>query len=171
MTRICRPVKPLAGASDSRGGACCGASSLSIAAIITAGSASLPVPISPQAVSPSSGAISATPLCFKVARLACVAGCAHIFGFIAGAIITGQSVARQIVLAKSSARPCAILARKLAVAGATSTMSASRASLICPISASSVSENSSVKTFSPVRADRLSGVINSIADLVITPRI
>ena len=54
---------------------------------------------------------------FRIAIFACVAACAHIIGFIAGAIITGLSVASRTVEARSSARPCAIFAMRLAEAG------------------------------------------------------
>ncbi len=69
-------------------------------------------------------------------------GC-HIIGFMAGATSTGLSVASSAVEARSSAWPCAIFAMRSAVAGATTTRSASRDSRIWPISASSVSEKSS----------------------------
>ena len=45
----------------------------------------------------------------------------HMRTFIAGAISTGLSVASSAVEARSSARPCAILAMRSAVAGATTT--------------------------------------------------
>ena len=61
--------------------------------------------------------------------------------FMAGATITGQSVASRAVVARSSAMPAAILARMEAVAGATNTRSASRESRMWPISLSSVREN------------------------------
>ncbi len=80
---------------------------------------------------------------------------------MAGATSTGLSVARSTVEARSSASPFAILASRSAVAGATTTRSASRESRMCPISASSVSENSSVNTFSPLSVASESGVTNS----------
>ncbi|MNI46751.1 hypothetical protein D3C73_1012320 [compost metagenome] len=53
--------------------------------------------------------------------------------FIAGATITGAVAASRVVDSMSSARPCAILAIILAVAGATSTRSAESARSICEI--------------------------------------
>ena len=79
----------------------------------------------------------------SVVILARVAGCSHMRTFIDGATITGLSVASNAVVARSSAMPCAIRARMLAVAGATTSKSASRDSWIWPMSCSSVSENRS----------------------------
>src|SRR3546814_3321371 len=70
--------------------------------------------------------------------LRCVAACSHIRTFIAGAASTGLSVASSSVVARSSACPVAIFASRSAVAGATTTRSASRESWICPISTSSL---------------------------------
>ena len=63
---------------------------------------------------------------------------------MAGAIMTGLSVASSAVVARSSASPVAILAMMSALAGATTTRSASRERRMWPISLSSVSENRSV---------------------------
>ena len=94
-------------------------------------------------MSPSSGPTKRTPRALSVARFAWVAGCCHIRTFIAGAASVSLSVASSTVAARSSARPWAILARKFALAGATTTRSAARDSSMWPISLSSVSENSS----------------------------
>ncbi len=59
------------------------------------------------------------------------AGCSHILTFMAGATSTGASVARYMVVRKSSAMPWANLARMLAVAGATTRASAHCASAMC----------------------------------------
>src|SRR3984957_7445136 len=131
-----------------------------IAAQIRGGSVILPKPLSPQARSPSSGPMKETPLSLKRATLAFVAGCCHIATFIAGAIKRGAFVVRSVVEAKSSARPWATLAIISALAGATTTRSASRARRICPISISSVRENKSEYTGSPERAAQERGVIN-----------
>ena len=114
-----------------------------IASKIAAGSAIRPGPYSPQAISPSSGPTSVTPSAFSRARLRWVAGCSHIRTFIAGAISTGLSVASRTVEARSSQSPFAALAIRSAVAGATTSRSASRDSSMWPISLSSVSENRS----------------------------
>ena len=65
-------------------------SSASAAATISSGSAMRPMPASPaSAISPAFGPTMATPSAASCARLRCVARCAHICGFIAGAIRTG----------------------------------------------------------------------------------
>ena len=108
------------------------------------GSAIRPEPTSPQARSPALGPTRRTPRAASVATLAWVAGCAHISVFIAGAIRIGLSEASSVVAARSSAIPAAMRAIRSAVAGATTSRSASRDSRICPISLSSVSEKSSL---------------------------
>ena len=85
-----------------------------------------------------------TPRAARVARLAWVAGCAHIIKFIVGAISTLLSEASNAVVARSSARPAAMRAIRSALAGATTTRSASRDRRMCPISLSSVSDHRSV---------------------------
>ena len=145
-------------------------SSASIAATISSGSAMRPSPASPlSAISPAVRAdeVRRRPSA-SVARLRRVAGCAHIFGFMAGAISTGLSVASSTVEARSLARPLASFAIRSAVAGATTIRSASRDSRIWPTSCSSWRSNSSVKTWSAVSAPTDSGVTNSCAAAVIT---
>lgn len=95
-----------------------------------------------------------------------VAGCSHILGFIAGAIRMRLSVASSAVEARSLASPVAILAMRSAVAGATTIRSVERDSAIWPISASSVSENRSVKQRSPASDETESGVTNASPALV-----
>ena len=97
----------------------------------------------------------------KVARLRCVAGWSHMRTFIAGAISTRVSVANNRVEARSFATPLAILAIRSAVAGATTTKSATRLSWICPISASSPRSNKSRYSFCPANAETDKGVTNS----------
>ena len=75
--------------------------------------------------------------------MAWVAGCAHIIAFIAGAISTGLSEASKVVAARSLAMPAAMRAIKSAVAGATTSKSASRDRRMWPISLSSVSDQRS----------------------------
>src|SRR6056297_613885 len=131
------------------------------ASTIRGTSAMRPGPCSPQAMSPSSGPTNPIPSALSVAILRCVAGCCHIRTFIAGASSTGVSVASRSVEARSSARPCAILAIRSAVAGATTIRSAERLSSICPISASSVRSKRSENTLRPASAETESGVTNS----------
>ena len=67
-----------------------------------------------------------TPSWRSVSILRCVAAWCHMRTFMAGAIRIGLSVASSVVDARSSAMPAVILAIRLAVAGATTTKSASR---------------------------------------------
>ena len=90
--------------------------------------------------------------------------------FIAGAMAIGAEVARISVESRSSARPWAVRARKSALAGATSTRSAQRASSICPIAASASKSSRSISTRFPVSACIVSGVTNSCAARVMTTR-
>ena len=80
--------------------------------------------------------------------------------FMAGATITGVSVASNRVVARSSAWPLAILARMSALAGATTRRSAARDSWMWPISASAVSAKRSLWTFSSLKASSDRGVTN-----------
>ncbi len=115
-----------------------------MATTISSGSDMRPGPCSLQAMAPSLGPMKLTPRFFRVSTLATVAAWVHMRTFIAGAASTGLSVASRTVAARSSARPAAMRARILAVAGATTRRSASRESSIWPISLSSVSENMSL---------------------------
>ena len=139
-------------------------------ATMASGSLIRPGPNSPQAIDPSSGPQNSTPSVRSVATLRWVAGCSHMRTFMAGATSTRLSVAISSVEARSSAEPPAILARMLAVAGATTTRSAARDSSMCPIPASSVSENSASCTGAPARLASESGVMNAFAPSVITGR-
>ena len=115
-----------------------------MASAISSGSDMRPGPNSLQAMAPSLGPMKWMPRCFRVSTLAAVAAWVHMRTFIAGATSTGLSVASSTVAARSSARPAAMRARMLAVAGATTSRSASRESWMWPISLSSVSENMSL---------------------------
>ena len=111
---------------------------------MTGGSARRPKPCSLQAMAPSSGPTTCTPRLRSSAMLATVAGWVHMRTFMAGAASTGLSVASSTVLARSDAKPAAMVASMLALAGATTTRSALRESWICPISLSSVSDHNEV---------------------------
>ena len=65
---------------------------------------------------------------------------------MAGATAIGACVARHSVASRSSACPPARRARKSALAGATSTRSAQRASSMCPMAASAAASHSSLRT-------------------------
>ena len=97
-------------------------------AAIASGSAIRPSPCQPQARSPASGPTRRTPRARSVAAFACVAGCCHMFTFMAGATSTGARVASSTAVTRSSASPCAMRASVCAVAGATTTSSAQSAS-------------------------------------------
>ena len=88
----------------------------------------------------------------------CVCGAGvHMRTFMAGAIITGLSVASRVVLAKSLAVPCAMRAMISAVAGATRIRSASRDSWMWPISASSVRSKGFHRRGRPIRSPAKAG--------------
>ena len=102
------------------------------------------VPLS--AISPRFGPTNRSPSASSTAWLRRTAGCDHMAGFIAGAISTGTLVASRTADARSFASPCAALAIRSAVAGATTIRSGSRARRICPTSCSSCRSNRSVNT-------------------------
>ena len=139
-------------------------------AAISSGSSIRPGPTSPHAWSPSPGPSISTPRSSSANTFARVAPACHICRFIAGASTSGAVVARHRVVRRSSASPCASRASTLAVAGATSTMSAHRASSMCPIPASACSSSSSQCTGLEESAWNVSGVTNSRAAAVITTR-
>ena len=70
---------------------------------------------------PDAGPSTRTPRSRSIARFACVAAFAHICWFIAGASAIGAAVARQSVVSRSFARPCASRAIRSADAGAMTT--------------------------------------------------
>ena len=77
---------------------------------------------------------------------------------MAGATVIGAVVARHRVVTRSSAKPCASLASRSAVAGAIRIRSAQRASSIWPIEASAALSHNVVRVGSPDSAWKLSGV-------------
>ena len=86
--------------------------------------------------------------------------------FIAGHSVNGAVVARHSVLTRSSAWPLASRASRSAVAGAMTMRSAQRASSIWPIDCSAALSHRLVRTGSPDRAWKLSGVTNCCAPSV-----
>ena len=138
---------------------------------MSAGSISRPAPIQPQASSPRSGPTVVTrAFPSNRVRFACVTGFVHMFTFMAGASKTGARVASTTAASRSSAIPAAIRAMKSAVAGATTSRSASSASLMWPISASDAGSNRSSATGAPDRVCSVSGAMNRVAASVITTR-
>src|SRR5690606_6595349 len=137
------------------------------AATMSSGSAMRPGPDSPSASGPSTGPATSAPRSRSRAMLARVAGCSHMWWFIAGARASGAVVARQRVVTRSSAKPWASLARVSAVAGATRTRVAQRASSICPIAASAAGSQSEVRTASPDSAWNVVAPTKCVAPCVI----
>src|SRR5215468_3160655 len=90
----------------------------------SAGSGSLPFPLSAPASRPMAGSTTIAPRSRSVATLCWVAGCSHISVCIAGAYSTGQRAVSSVAVSKSWAMPAAARAIRSAVAGATSTRSA-----------------------------------------------
>ena len=97
-----------------------------------------------------------TPQYFSFSMFSLTAGCAYMFGFMAGAIMTGQVTERNVVESRSSAMPLANLPMMLAVAGATRKRDASVFSSIWPISRRS-REYCSLYTGLPDRVSSVSG--------------
>ena len=92
------------------------------------------------------------------------------FTFMAGASKTGARVASTTAASRSSAMPAAMRAMKSAVAGATTSRSASSASRMCPISASCAASKRSSATGAPDSVCSVSGAMNLVAASVITTR-
>ena len=115
-TTRCLPARSRAGGSR--------ASSTSRAR--SSGSGSRPAPESAPVSRPTAGSTICTPLLRRVATLARVAGCSHISVCIAGAMRTGPVVVSREAVSRSSDMPAAARARRFALAGATTTMSAQR---------------------------------------------
>ena len=92
------------------------------------------------------------------AHVSWVAGCFHMFTFMAGASSTGARVASATVVTRSSASPCASGASVWAVAGATTKASAQSARAMWSISPSSEGSKTCVRTGAPVRLWSTSGV-------------
>ena len=142
----------------------------SISPKISSGSSMRPMPVSPQAWSPGAGPASSTPSLRSCETFLCVAALSHIWRFIAGAIISGQSRARHSVESRSSARPCTTLAMKFAEPGATTMSSRSRDNSMCPMLSATRGSQRSVHTVWPDSACIVTGVMNLHAASVITTR-
>jgi hypothetical protein len=141
----------------------------------SSGSSMRPSPTSPQACSPLAGPRMCVPSARSCATLRCVAGCAHISRFIAGAISNGHDSsgrARHSRLSRSSARPCSSFAMKSALAGATSTASACRVRLMCAmlfsVPSTARASQALVNTGRPDSACIVTAVMNCSAPSVMT---
>ena len=124
--RGCRRPRPRRGGRRGPEVGC--SSRVRAAAKISAGSGSRPTPVSAPVSRPEAGVRTTAPRERRVATLAWVAGCSHISVCIAGANSTGQRAVSRVAVSRSSARPWAARASRSAVAGATTTRSASRPS-------------------------------------------
>jgi len=82
---------------------------------------------------------------------------------MAGAINTGPRAARRTVVRKSSAMPCAALARRLAVAGAITTACARSASATCSTASELWGSKRFVSTGRPESVRKVRGPTNSRA--------
>src|SRR5512143_3978157 len=140
------------------------------ASTISSGSARRPLPSHPQARYPLPGSTTKTPWARRVARFSWTAGCSYMLTFMAGATSTGAFVARYSVLSASSAMPRANLPRMLAVAGATSSRSASSAIETWRMSPFAPGAHWSWKTGWRERASNVIGATKRVAAAVITTR-
>ena len=131
---------------------------------ISAGSGSRPLPVSAPVRRPSAGSMTTAPRERSVATLAWVAGCSHISVCIAGANTTGQRAVSSVLVSRSSASPWAAFAIRSAVAGATTTSSASWPIRTCGTSWTSA--HTSVLTGLPDSAAHVGAPTNSSAAAV-----
>src|SRR5882672_7346941 len=107
---------------------------------------------------------------FNAATLSIVAGCDHIFPFIAGAIKIGARVASAIAASGWLANPCASSAMMLAVAGAIKRRLARSAKSMWPGRQLSFSSKKLVITGFLESVCKVSGEMNSVASCVITTK-
>ncbi len=140
----------------------------SILSKISSGSASLPLPLSPQANLPLCASTNRQPRFCKVSRFFTVAGAKYIFVFIAGAIKTGQAAASSVVVKKSSAIPQAYFAITFAVHGAITNKSAFFANETCSTSQVKFLLNISQTTRFLDSVSKVNGVTKRAAFSVIT---
>ena len=89
------------------------------------------------------------------------------FSFMAGATVIGHVAARTMAVRRSFAMPALILAKVLAVAGATIMASAFVASSICSMPLLLCGARVSDKTGCPLKACMVSSVMNDFAASVI----
>jgi hypothetical protein len=105
---------------------------------MSAGSARRPLPVSLPVSRPAAGSVTTRPRERSSATLSRVAGCSHISVCIAGKKAIGHRAVSRVLVSRSSASPCAALASRFAVAGTTSTRSASLPIRTCWTSGTSV---------------------------------
>ncbi len=92
----------------------------------------------------------------------------YIWVFMAGAMTIGARVAKAVELSISSAKPWAIFAMILAVAGAMSSSAARSARAMCSTAIAECNVNIAVTTGRCVIACRVRGLMNCCAAAVIT---
>ncbi len=145
----------------------------SMAAKTSAGSASRPTPRSPSEASrPVPGSTTRAPRARRVSRFAVVAGCSHMWLFIAGARTSGAVLARAALVSRLSAWPPASLASVFAEAGTTANTSQRRTSSKWEIGSWSTGgspgkapragsrSNSSARTGAPVTPSKVAAPTN-----------
>src|SRR4051794_2610515 len=144
------------------------ASTTPASAAMSAGSGSRPCPESGPVSRPTAGGSTTAPRRRRVATLSWVAGCRHISVCMAGTKTTGQCAVSRVAVSRSSARPAAARARRSAVAGATTTSSASWPIRTC--ATSGTSDQTSVVTGLPDRASNVAAPTKCSAPGVGTTR-
>ena len=125
---------------------------------ISSGSGRRPLPVSTPVSRPDAGSSTTMPRSRNVSTLVRVAAFSHISVCMAGAITTGHRAVSSVFVRRSSARPCAALASRLAVAGATTTRSACWPSRTC--GTSWTSWKTSVRTGRPDSASHVGAPTN-----------
>src|SRR5258705_8698139 len=161
VTTTCRPASEASAAVPRRNTRCATSK-------ISTGSGSRPLPVSAPVSRPEAGSITITPRDRSVATFATVAGCSHISVCIAGTSTTGQRAVSSVFVSRSSASPCAALASRSAVAGATTTRSAHWPIATCGTSCTSA--HTPVATGWPDSAAHVASPTKRSADAVGTTR-
>ena len=119
----------------------------------SSGSGWRPGPVSLPVRRPDAGGTMWMPRSLSVATFAWVAACSHISVCMAGAITTGHRAVSSTVVSRSFACPVAARASRSAVAGATTTRSASWPIRTCGTAV--MSDHTSVCTGLPDNADQV----------------
>ena len=136
--------------------------------VISSASGSRPAPLSAPVSRPDAGSRTTAPRRRRVATFSTVAGCNHISVCMAGANSTGQRAVSSVAVSRSSARPATARANRSAVAGATTTRSASWPIRTC--GTSWTSSKTPVCTGWPESASKVAAPMNRSADRVGTTR-
>ena len=130
--------------------------------VISSASGSRPAPLSAPVSRPDAGSRTTAPRRRRVATFSTVAGCSHI------SVCTGHRAVSSVAVSRSSARPATARANRSAVAGATTTRSASWPIRTC--GTSGTSSKTPVCTGWPESASNVAAPMNRSADRVGTTR-